>query len=48
MNDLQTQFEHSVFNSGSQDEPFCCYGNQIYLLPNNILFLGQEVFVYQI
>ena len=27
---------------------FCCHGNQIHLGTKKILFLGQEVFVYQI
>ena len=26
----------------------CCHGNQIHLVTKKILFLGQEVFVYQI
>ena len=48
MNDLQTQFEHSMFNSGWQDETFLLPGNQIHLVTKKILFLGQKVFVYQI
>ena len=50
MNDLETQFEHSMFNSGWQDEtPKRCHGKQIHLSTKmKIHFLGQEVFVYQI
>ena len=27
---------------------FCCHGDQIHLVTKKILFLGKEVFVYQI
>ena len=48
MNDLQTQFEHSMFNSDWQDETFLF--SMVTNPPSNknICFIGQEVFVYQI
>ena len=48
MNDLQTQFEHWMFNSGWQDEtPYVAMVDKS-TQQQKIHFLGQEVFPYQI